>query len=152
MWRIVNMPKKIFFVVLVLLVFAGCTGIFGTPDIRVSYPKAAHSAMVENTISIFMFIENKGGGDDYLVSARVVELPDKRVELHDVVDGKMTRIEKLKIPAGEVVELRGGSYHIMVFDVTETVSEVTVALNFEKSGAVEVEVKVPQEAGKMEGM
>jgi copper(I)-binding protein len=57
----------------------------------------------------------------------------------------MTMVDKLKIPGGEVVELRGGSYHIMVFDVTETLGEVTLVLNFEKSGEVEVKVTMPLE-------
>ena len=144
MWRIEDMVKKTL-LMLVILTAAGCMGIFGTPDIKVSYPVAAYSPMIDDAVSIFMFIENKGNGDDYLISARVVEYPDKRVELHDVVAGKMVMIEKIKIPADEVVELLGGGYHIMVFDVTETVGEVTVVLNFEKSGEVEVKVEVPQE-------
>jgi copper(I)-binding protein len=144
MWRIVDMGKKTF-VMLVLLVFSGCTGIFGEPDIKVSYPKATHSPMIENAVSFFMFIENRGDGDDYLISARAVEYPDKKVELHDVVVGRMAPIEELKIPGGEVVELRGGSYHIMVFDVTEPVDEITLVLNFKKSGEVVVKIKMPQE-------
>ena len=138
------MIKKIF-VVLLLLVVAGCTGIFGEPEIKVSYPKASYSPMIENAVSFFMFIENRGAGGDNLLSAGIVEYPDKKVELHDVVAGRMTMIESLKIPGGEVVELRGGSYHIMAFDVTEPVNEVTLVLNFEKSGEIEVKVTMPQE-------
>ena len=146
------MVKKTFFVIMVLLATIGCTGIFGEPDIKVSYPKAMYSPMVENAISIFMFIENKGDGDDYLISARINECPNSKVELHDVINGKMVAIEKIKVPAGEFVELKGGSYHIMGFDITEPVSEVTVVLTFEKSGEVVVRADMPQEEAKMEGM
>jgi copper(I)-binding protein len=138
------MARKIL-LMLVMLAAAGCVGILGEPDIKVSYPKAAYSPMIDDAVSIFMFIENKGSGDDYLISAGVVEYPDKNVELHDVVAGKMMMLDKLKIPGGEVVELQGGSYHIMVFDVTETLGEVTLVLNFEKSGEVEVKVTMPLE-------
>ena len=138
------MAKKIL-LMLVMLAAAGCMGIFGEPDIKVSYPTATYSPMIDDAVSIFMFIENIGSGDDYLISVRVVEYPDKKVELHDVVDGRMTMIEKLKIPGDEIVELRGGSYHIMVFDVTEPLGEVTLVLNFEKTGEVEVKVEMPRE-------
>jgi copper(I)-binding protein len=157
MWRIVDMAPKTFFAALLLLISAGCVGIFGQPDIKVSYPKAVYSPMVEDAISLFMFIENRGDGDDYLISARINECPNSRVELHDIVNGKMTMIEKLKVPAGGIVELKGGSYHVMVFDVTEPVSEITIVLNFEKSGEVVVKTEMPQKKstemqGSMEGM
>jgi copper(I)-binding protein len=138
------MNKKIFFAALLLSISIGCVGTGVKPDISVSYPKVAHSKMMENAISIFMFIENKGDGDDYLVSARIKELPDKKVEIHDVVDGKMVAIEKIKIPAGSVVELKGGSYHIMGFGITEHVDEITLVLNFGKSGEIEVKAEVPE--------
>lgn len=150
------MNKKIFFVALLLSISAGCIGTGAKPDIEVSYPVVAHSSMMENAISVFMFIKNKGDGDDYLISARIKELPDKTVEIHDVVDGKMVAIEKIKIPAGGVVELKGGSYHIMGFGITEHVDEITIVLNFGKSGDVEVRVAVPEKIdtgmGGMDGM
>jgi copper(I)-binding protein len=147
------MNKKIFLTAMVLSVFAGCAGTLAQPDISVTYPKVKHSPMMENAISIFMFIENKGDGDDYLVSARIKEMPDKKVEIHDVVNGKMVAIEKIKIPAGGVVELKMGSYHIMGFGITEHLDEITVVLNFGKSGEIEVAATVPEkESAEMEGM
>jgi copper(I)-binding protein len=147
------MNKKILAAVLLLSISVGCIGAGAQPDIKVSYPKVAHSAMMENAISIFMFIENKGDADDYLVSARIKEFPGKRVEIHDVVDGKMVPIEKIKIPAGEVVELKSGSYHIMGFDITEHVDKITLVLNFGKSGEIEVAATVPEkEPVDMNGM
>lgn len=145
------MAKKVF-LMLVILTATGCTGIFGEPDIKVSYPRAVHSPMVDDAISMFMFIENRGDGDDYLILARINECPDSRVEIHDVAGGKMVAVEKIKIPAGTVVELRGGSYHIMGFDITEPAGEITLVLTFEKSGEIVVRVEVPQEESKMEGM
>jgi copper(I)-binding protein len=151
-----NMNKKILVAAMLLSISVGCIGAGAEPDVKVSYPEVAHSKMTENAISIFMFIENKGDGDDYLVSAKIKELPDKNVEIHDVVDGKMVHIEKIKIPAGEIVELKMGSYHIMGFDITEHVDEVTVVLNFGKSGDIEVTATVPHKEdtamGDMDGM
>ena len=147
------MNKKIFLTAMVLSVFAGCAGTQAQPDISVTYPKVKHSAMMENAISIFMFIENKGDADDYLISARIKELPEKKVEIHDVVNGKMVAIEKIKIPVGEVVELKMGSYHIMGFGITEHLDEIIVVLNFGKSGEIEVKAEVPEkESTEMEGM
>lgn len=147
------MDKKIFFAALLLSISVGCVGTEAQPDIKVSYPKVAHSMMMENAISVFMFIENNGDADDYLVSARIKEMPDKTVEIHDVVDGKMVPIEKIKIPAGEVVELKMGSYHIMGMGITEHVHEITLVLSFGKSGDVEVTATVPEkEETTVEGM
>jgi copper(I)-binding protein len=146
------MDKKILFAAVLLSVSIGCIGTEAQPDITVSYPKVKHSPMIENAISVFMFIENKGDADDYLVSARIKELPDKKVEIHDVVEGKMVSIEKINIPAGEVVELKGGSYHIMGFDIAEHMHEITLVLTFGKSGEIEVTATVPEkEAAEMEG-
>ena len=147
------MNKKIFLAAMLLSISLGCVGTQAQPDIKVSYPKVSHSMMTENVISVFMFIENNGDADDYLVSARIKEMPDKTVEIHDVVDGKMVPIEKIKIPVGEVVELKMGSYHIMGFGITEHMHEITLVLSFGKSGEIEVAATVPEkESAEMEGM
>ncbi len=147
-----NMNKKVFLAALLLSISVGCIGTQAQPDIKVSYPKVAHSAMTENAISVFMFIENNGDADDYLISARIKEMPDKTVEIHDVVDGKMVPIEKIKIPTGEVVELKMGSYHIMGMGITEHVHEITLVLTFGKSGDIEVTATVPEKEAAAEGM
>jgi copper(I)-binding protein len=147
-----NMNKKLLFAAMVLAVFAGCTGTQAQPDIKVSYPTVAHSMKMENALSIFMFIQNDGDADDYLISARIKEMPDKMVEIHDVVDGKMVPIEKIKIPTGEVVELKMGSYHIMGMGITEHVHEITLVLTFGKSGDIEVTATVPEKEAAAEGM
>jgi copper(I)-binding protein len=132
---------------IVLLLFCtviGCLGIGGEPNIKVLYPEASKSIAAENTIAIFMFIDNTGDGGDTLISARIVECPDSKVELNDVVNGRMVMIDEIEIPADAVVELKGGGYHVMGFDIEEPIDEFTLVLNFEKSGEIETVVEMPE--------
>jgi hypothetical protein len=146
--RTTNMKKYVMFIT--LLFMAGCAG---QPNIEIADAKATPSAMVVDAVSIFMLIDNDGKADDALVSARIEEYPDAKVELHDVIGGKMQKVEKIDIPAGKVTELKLGSYHIMGFDVKDPKGELTLVLNFEKSGQVTVKAPVMESSGMaMEGM
>jgi len=107
--------------------------------------------MVVDAVSFFMTIENTGDGDDVLLSASVQEFPDKKVEFHDVVDGKMQKVERIQVPAGKTTVLKMGGMHLMAFDIKEPGSEMTLVLNFKKSGRVTVKAPV-MESGEMEGM
>jgi copper(I)-binding protein len=70
------------------------------------------------------------------------------IELHDVKDGRMVRVEKIVIPSGETTDLRPGSHHIMIFNMPRTVregSELTLTLRFERSGEKQVPVRFEKE-------
>ena len=50
-----------------------------------------------------------------------------------------------EIPAGEMVDLKPGGYHVMFFDLTQALAEgemIEVTLEFEKGGKVTVPVMV----------
>lgn len=116
------------------------------PDIRIDNVKAYLHPMMSNTASVFMKIISTGKGSDNLVSASV-DIPFAVVEFHDVKDGKMAAIDKIPIPADEVVELKPKSLHIMIFKMpkgTKAGHEFTLKLRFERTGEKIVKVKLTE--------
>jgi copper(I)-binding protein len=97
----------------------------------------------------FMKIENKGASVDQLLSASSPAAGE--VQLHEMaMEGnvmKMRQVRDIAVPAGGVVELKPGGYHLMFislkgpFAAGET---VPVKLKFAKAG--ELEVKMPVNA------
>ncbi len=85
---------------------------------RATPPNAATSA-------VFAEIMNRSENDRVIVSAST-EAAGK-VELHDVIkEGdvmKMRQIESITVPANGKVELKPGSLHIMLFDLTQPLVE-----------------------------
>ncbi|RJX69756.1 copper chaperone PCu(A)C [Vibrio sinensis] len=71
------------------------------------------------TSAVFVTLMNKGAEDRIIISATTPAAGN--VELHDVLkDGdvmKMRQIETIDIPANGQVELKPGSFHIMLFDL-----------------------------------
>ncbi len=57
----------------------------------------------------------------------------------------MQPIARLEIPAGGTVELKPGSYHIMLIDLTQELKvgdKIEITLKFEKAGEVKVTAEV----------
>ena len=103
--------------------------------------------------SAFMVITNQGAADDRLVSCSVKEAPTARCEVHNVAEGKMFPVEGVDIEAGKTLLLKKGSYHLMVMDIAEPLSEqATVVLNFNKAGAIEAPATVKMAEGAMGSM
>jgi copper(I)-binding protein len=62
----------------------------------------------------------------------------------------MTRIDHIKIPADKNTDLMRGGYHLMFFGIPENIAgNVTLILNFEKSGPIEVTAQMDTMAGHM---
>ena len=98
----------------------------------------------------FMEIKNKGGADK-LVSANCDCA--KATELHGVkmIDGtmKMYKVDAMDIPADGKLELKSGSFHIMLIGLTRPLvagESLPIKLKFEKSGEVTVQAKVKDKA------
>ncbi len=96
----------------------------------------------------FMMLKNMGTDADTLIGG---ETPIAgRVEIHEMAMSgdvmKMRELEGgLEIPAGEVVELKPGGFHVMFFELTQSLTEgdmIEVTLEFEKGGKVTVPVMV----------
>ena len=91
----------------------------------------------------YFHIKNNGAEADKLVSATSSISPRVEVHEHTMTDGvmKMSQVEGgLEIPAGGDVDLKPGSYHIMMFDTDNKYGpgdKIDLKLEFEKAGTVE---------------
>ena len=104
--------------------------------------------------AVFMNIENSGSGYDTLLSAKS-SIPGSVAEIHDVKNGKMVKGDKIDIPAGSTVELKPGGMHIMLFKMPGNAkegTELTLTLQFEKSGEIAVPVKLSKPGEMMQNM
>lgn len=102
----------------------------------------------------YLTITNKGTADDRLVS---VSTPAAgTAEVHEMkMDGQVMKMNALPdglvILAGQTVALSPGGYHLMLMDLTGPLVEgqsFAVTLNFEKAGAVEVQMPIGSPAAK----
>lgn len=102
----------------------------------------------------YLTLTNTGSEADRLVA--VTAEPAGKAEIHEMSvngEGVMTMRalpEGVEIPAGATVELKPGSYHVMLTGLTRWAKEGETfkgTLTFEKAGTVEIEFKV-QAAGK----
>jgi copper(I)-binding protein len=126
---------------LVSLSVAGCKA--GPPVIEIESPEAAISPMLIGVASVFMKINNTGS-EDTLTSARA-DIEGTVTELHDIKDGKMTKIDSIAIPPDSTVVLRPARFHIMIFKLPKTVKEgdhFRLLLNFKKSGEKAVQLQL----------
>jgi copper(I)-binding protein len=118
---------------------AGCTS--SPPQITIEGQYAELSPLFIGSGSFYMMIRNSGGRDK-LVGVEV-SLPGTVIELHDVRDNRMVRIEEIPIPARDTVEFKPGSLHIMIFNMPKTIqkgSELSLTLRFQHSGEQTVQV------------
>jgi copper(I)-binding protein len=129
--NLISCSLLIFFAILTFSCNSG-----GTPKISVKGAKF----IGKRDIAVFMLIINDGNGSDTLTGSSIKEFPSAKGEFHDVLGGKMTRVEKIEITAGEVTRLKRGSLHLMFFGLPEKRVEVTLLLQFKKSGTIEVKI------------
>lgn len=102
-----------------------------------------------STSAAYMTLVNNATAPDALVSAAtdVAEV----VELHTVQmdDGvmRMRPVQQIDVPAGGSVALEPGGFHVMLIGLTQDLNEgdqVTLTLNFQNAGPVEVSAEVRQ--------
>lgn len=108
---------------------------------------------LDNAMSgVFGMLENTTDGDLTIesVSSAVADM----VELHEVVDGKMRKIEgDVTVPAGGSYELAPGANHIMLMDLnTELLPgvEVPITLTFSDGSTLEFIALVKDTSGANE--
>jgi copper(I)-binding protein len=125
-----------------ILFITACTE-QGKPEISVEGAKYMKSPMIENASAVFMIITNDGKVEDRVLACSIKELPAVKGELHDVIGGKMQEIKEIVVQAGGMTVLKKGSLHLMFFNVPEKMEQsITVVMEFEKSGKMEVTVPV----------
>jgi len=99
-----------------------------------------------DTAAGYMSITNHSDMDDTLVS--VTSPISGAVEIHNHIeeDGvmKMRQVAGVPIKAGETVELKPGSFHLMMFkaNLPEDQADVSLTLNYEKAPSVTMIVPV----------
>jgi periplasmic copper chaperone A len=96
----------------------------------------------------YVAITNRGEEADRLVYGSTPRAARTEIHSMEIVDDVMTMrpVEGgLEIPAGEAVSLEPGGYHVMFIGVAEPFVEgeiVTVTLEFQQAGRVELEFEV----------
>ena len=125
----------------------------GSSQVSIDDPWARTSASTQNAGAGYMTIT---GGDtaDRLLSVSVDASIAGMAELHEsMMDSEtsvmtMSGVEAIEIPAGGIVKLEPGSYHVMMMMLTEELvagTEFNLELTFEEAGAVTVTVEVRDE-------
>lgn len=126
----------------------------------VAHPWTPEPPMGAKVAAGFLKISNEGSADDRLISVTTEIAGKAQVHGMKVENGVMSMFEiegGLVIPAGQTVELKSKSNHVMFMDLKERPTKDTrfkATLTFEKAGAIEVEFKVePMGSGhEHEGM
>ena len=124
------------------------------PDITIEDPWARSSPKMAKAGAAYMILTNNGGESDTLLSAstdaaEVVEFHESFMDENQVM--KMRPIEGgvIEVPAGSSVELKPGGMHLMLIKLAsplEAGTQISLALNFEKSGEVSVALPISQES------
>jgi len=146
MYELLVTRHRSFFVMLfaavLAVVFGAGTGCSSPPpQITIEGPSAELSPLFIGSGSLYMTIRNAGGRDK-LIGVEA-SLPKTVIEFHDVRENRMVRIEEIPIPARDTLELKAGSYHIMIFNMPATIqkgSELALTLRFQRAGERTVQV------------
>lgn len=111
-------------------------------------PAAMPGVSMDTPGALFMVIRNRGDSPDKLLQvesdiAGVVQVHLTEVDANGVAS--MHRVDGLEIPAGGEVQLKPGSYHIMLMDMKRELIEgemIKFVLIFEKAGGLNIEAQV----------
>jgi periplasmic copper chaperone A len=105
------------------------------------------SALNPDNSAVYVTISNHGGEPDALLSAAANAATT--VELHETIekDGKMVMQPRSQfdVPAGGTLEMKLGSYHLMLLGVRQALQPgdtVHITLTFKKAGQMSVEAPV----------
>lgn len=132
---------------------ASCRGSAAGPKIEVEGAWARPSPKMAGAGAAYMVLKNGGNEADRLLSAETrvaeaVELHESFMDENDVMKMRPVEGGAIEVPAGGQVELKPGGLHIMIINLAEpleTGTTIPLALTFEKSGKIEVEVAVSDE-------
>jgi len=145
---------KRLFLTLAVLVLTGCGGHSHSGDgIEISNARINPPLPGQTTGVAFFRLDNHGTEDRLLAVTSPIS---GRVELHNHTeeDGvmKMRRVDGVDLPHGAVVELKPGSYHVMMFDTELSVGdEAVLTLDFETREDLTVVAPVVMRGEKSKG-
>ena len=121
-------------------------GVAAAADLEVSSPWVRGTVSAQKVTGAFMQLSSKGGVSLVGVGSPAANI----VELHEMVMDnnvmKMRAVPRLEVEAGKVLELKPGSYHVMLIDLKKPLAKgeiVPITLQVEgKDKKVEtVEIK-----------
>lgn len=140
------------------MLIAGLTIFLAAPAAMACEPVTAGGIVVEGAWSrastgtqrpgvLYMTIRNGGASDDALLSISTPVAEESMLHETKVEDGvaSMAHTMRVPLPAGEIVELRPGSYHGMLMGLTRALEKgasFPVTLTFEEAGELTVPVDV----------
>ena len=131
-------------------------------NLEIGHPWARATPKGAAVGGAYLKVTNTGTTPDRLVSGSTDV--SGRFEIHEMsMDGGVAKMRQLKdgleIKPGETVELKPGSFHIMLLDLKQPIKQgdhVKGTLTFEKAGKIDVEfIAVPvggSPGGDMQGM
>ncbi len=140
--------KKKAIIFTIVIIFIGIVLFFiipsGEPEISVYKVCFVIENMTELIATAFMAIINDGKGSDKLLGCSVEEFPSSWCELHDIVGNRMKKVKKITIPIDGIVVIEEGKHHLMIYNIHKKfdTEEVTILLNFKRSGIIEVKAPV----------
>ena len=137
-------------ILLAALLLASCTK-SGAPDLQIGDAWARETVAGQTATAAYMTIDNRGAGDDRLVSVETAA--PARAMLHSSESsGGVSRMREmsagLALPAGTAVQLKPGGTHVMITGLGAPLragDAIKLRLQFEKSGARDVDVLVGAE-------
>lgn len=124
-------------------------------SLKIGHPWTRATPKGADVAGGFMTINNTGTTDDRLISISVSGV--KRAEIHEMsMDNGMMKMRPLSnglaLPAGKKIELKPGSYHVMLIGLSDPFIEgdyIKATLSFEKAGTVEIEFVVEAQGANL---
>lgn len=116
-------------------------------DLHIEQPWSRALPPTAQTGATFVSIHNMSGAGDRLIGAHAAIAETTELHNHIHADGlmKMVEVASIEIPAGERLELKPGSYHIMLIGLKQPLREgdlFPIRLDFEAAGSIELEAVV----------
>jgi hypothetical protein len=123
----------------------------------IDHPWSRATPKGANVAGGYLKITNTGPTPDRLIGGTVEAA--KRFEIHEMsMTGGVMRMRELKdgleIPGGKTVELKPGSYHVMMMDLSKPFTKgdrVKAMLTFERAGKIAIEFAVEAIGGSPAG-
>jgi copper(I)-binding protein len=115
-------------------------------DLMIIHPTARPNLPNRPTVT-YVTISNDGPAADRLTGVSAPDFDSAEIHASSMTDGVMSmqRVAAVDLPAGEVVELAPGGYHIMLFGAKSLFrpgDTFPMVLTFEKQGEVAIVVMV----------
>ena len=133
---------------LLLPLFGGTACTSSPPQISIEGPTAELSPAFLGVVSVYFTVRNDGGRD--ALTGVTAGLPNALVELHDVQNNRMAKVDRIPVPGRGELKLRPGGFHLMAFNLPRSLKEgdqLALTLRFERSGERHVTARVVRAGG-----